>query len=305
MNALPETFVRTVGSVHGDQGTRWLSELPDLLRECERRYELRLLPPYELSYNYVAPAVRADGLPCVLKLGVPSDPERAREPAALRLFGGRGAVRALAADDERGVLLLERLLPGRTLHSVAQDDEAVRIAADLVRRLRTPAPAGDAAAAFPTSAQWARGFERLRARFGGGTGPLPEPLVARAEALFARLHAEPDGPALLLHGDLHHGNILSAEREPWLAVDPKGVIGEAAYEVVPFLLNNLPEEDEDAMIRLIRRRVAGFAEALGLSSSRIADWLFAHTVLSAWWCVEDGVDGAEGQIRIAARLEND
>ncbi|MCC3377111.1 aminoglycoside phosphotransferase family protein [Cohnella sp. REN36] len=305
MNALPETFVRTIKGVHGDVGAKWLDELPALLRECERRYELRLLPPFELSFNYVAPAVRADGLPCVLKLGVPADPERAREPAALRLFAGRGAVRVLDADDERGILLLERLLPGRTLHHVAPDEEAVRIAAGLLRRLRTLAPVGEAAAAFPTTADWARGLERLRARFGDGTGPLPERLVARAEAEFARLHAAPDGPLLLLHGDLHHGNILSGQREPWLAVDPKGVVGESAFGVVQFLLNNLPENDDEAAVRLIRRRIAQFAEELGLRASRIAAWTFAHMVLSAWWCIEDDTDGADGTIRLAALLEND
>ena len=88
--------------------------------------------------------------------------------------------------------------------------------------------------------EWMRGLERLRSAFDGGTGPFPAPLVERAEAHLGN----PSGQNLVLHGDLHHYNILSAEREPWLAIDPKGIVGEPEYEAAAFLRNNLLDRPE-------------------------------------------------------------
>lgn len=301
MERLPVAFQETVRSVHGANGERWLAGFDSLLLYCERRWDLAIRGAYPLSYNFVAPAEGPDGARYVLKLGVPEDPERPREEEALRLYDGRAAVRLVDAEPERGILLLERCSPGRTLHTVADDGEATRIAAATIRRLRTPAPP-DGGVRFPTTRDWALGLRKLRVRFGGGTGPLSERLVRKAEAGFERLHDTAVAPLLLLHGDLHHGNILSAEREPWLAIDPKGVIGEEACETVPFLLNNLPD-DSAASARLIEERAAVFARELELDAGRILAWTFCRCVLSAWWCVEDGVSGAERLIRIADELE--
>ena len=289
--ALPERFVQTVRATWGEWGAQWLAALPNLLTDCARRWSLTLAPPFpNLTFHYVAPAVRADGTEAVLKAGVPNKELRS-EAAALRVFDGRGSVRLLDSDPDAGLLLLERLRPGAVLTDLADeanDDEATKIAASVIRGLWRPAPPG---CDFPTVAEWGRGFVRLRARFGGGTGPLPTAQVEEAEALFAELLASSASP-VLLHGDLHHDNILSAQRQPWLAIDPKGVVGEPAYEVGALLRNLWPDRHTyQNPGRLLERRLHRLAEELALDPARVRDWAVAQAVLSAVWSVEDNDAG--------------
>ena len=272
-------------ALYGLDGAAWLERLPALLADYERRWSLTILPPFaNLSYNYVAPAIRADGSEAVIKLGFPSR-ELPAEIAALRYYDGRGIVRLLEADPDQGAQLLERLRPGTLLVSLDDDEQATAIAAQVMRKLWRPAPP---APVFPTVARWAEGMGRLRACFGGATGPFPRTLVEQAESLFAELLGSMAAP-VLLHGDLHHENILAAQREPWLALDPKGVIGEPAYEVGALLRNPLPR----LLVmpqpgRVQARRVDQLAEALGFDRERIRGWGLAQAVLSAWWSYEDG-----------------
>src|SRR5262245_53753974 len=126
---IPERFTRTMIEMHGAAGQAWLNELPARVADYERRWAIQVAPPFaNLSYNYVAPAVRSDGAQLILKLGMPH-PELSSEIAALRLYGGRGSVRLIEAEPERGALLIERLLPGDMLLDLTDDDEATRIAA--------------------------------------------------------------------------------------------------------------------------------------------------------------------------------
>ena len=142
----------------------------------------------------------------------------------------------------------------------------------------------------------------MRGRFGGSSGPLPEILVARAEGLFSELLASAGEPTLL-HSDLHHINILSARREPWLAIDPKGVLGERAYELGAFLYNLLPEFPRRRDLRkILARRIDILCERLELDRQRVVGYGLAQAVLSACWDVEDGVPGWERTIRVAEVL---
>ncbi len=282
--AATEDFAQRIRQVHGAAGAEWLRQLPALVRHHERLWSITVGQPLTtLSYNYVAPGVRADGSEVVLKLGVPN-PELLTEIQALRLFDGRGAVRLLEADGERGAMLLERLLPGTPLVSLADDRKATTVAAQVMRRLWRPVPPDHS---FPTVVRWAAGLGRLRRRFDGGTGPFPRALVERAERLFEELIGSMD-EAVLLHGDLHHENILSARRQPWLAVDPKGVVGEPAYEVGALLRNPFPELLSFPRLgHVLARRADQLADALGFDRQRLIGWALAQAVLAAWWDYED------------------
>jgi streptomycin 6-kinase len=214
----------------------------------------------------------------------------------------------LEADPDQGLLLLERLRPGTPLVTLADDEQATAIAAGVMRRLWRPVPTEHP---FPTVADWAAGLGRLRARFGGGTGPLPPRLVEMAERLFAELLASsaaprsprPEGVEVLLHGDLHHWNILAAEREPWLALDPKGLVGEPAYEVGALLRNPMPQILAVPQPgRVLARRADQLAAELGFDRQRLLGWAVAQTVLSAWWTVEDHGHGWEPEIACAELL---
>jgi streptomycin 6-kinase len=294
--SLPDDFVRNVrGAFAG--GAAWLERLPDLLSFCREHWGLTLGPPFApLSYNYVAPAALPGGETAVLKLGAPNDELRA-EIAALRLYDGRAICRLLDADAERGILLLERVQPGRMLTTVADDAAATRQAAAVMRRLWRPLPAVHP---FPTVADWGRGFARLRAEFAGGAGPFPPRLAAMAETLFADLLASSAEP-VLLHGDLHHYNILAGEREAWLAIDPKGVAGEPAYEVGALIRNPLDVETWPDLEPIMARRFDILAEVLEMDRGRLLRWSLAQEVLSAWWSYEDTGD-APGEMRLATLL---
>lgn len=290
-------LVRNVTDINGTAGEAWLARLPQLLAECAERWSLTLGAPYErLSYNFVNRVVRSDGSPAVLKVGIP-DKERISEIAALDAFEGEGMVLLFEADPEVGASVIERLEPGEPLNHLTEagdDDAATRIAAALMRVFWRPAPDGP----FPTVGDWASGLMRLRERFGGGTGPLPPDLVASAETAFADLSAA--GPPMLLHGDLHHGNILSARREPWIAIDPKGLVGAPGYDAGNFLRSNL-ETLPDPKAALIRR-IDILCGELDMEREDLRRWSLAQAVLSAWWTIEDHGDGWQETIEVARVL---
>ncbi len=274
---LPPDFVRTQQALYGERGTAWLENLPRVLAICEQRWSLTVQAPVaNLSYHFVAPAVRSDGSSIMLKLGVPNE-EINNEIDALRQYDGRGICRLIASDAEQGILVLERLQPGVMLSTVADDEAATRIAANVMRQLWRPVPADHN---FPRVANWAKGLEGLRAKFDGGTGPFSSKLVEQAETLYRELLTSAAEP-VLLHGDLHHFNILTAEREPWLTIDPKGVVGEPAYEIGALLRNPTPELVQDRRVQA--RRVDLLASELGVDRQRILGWGVAQAVLCAWW----------------------
>jgi streptomycin 6-kinase len=280
MNVDPSGCARKVVDVHGAIGVAWLNRLPSIIADCAKCWSLTVLPPFEnLSYNYVAPAIRENGTHVVLKAGVPH-PELLREIEALRYFNGEGVVRLLDAAPDEGVLLLERLEPGTPLSSLDDDEEATRIAAHVMRSLWKPAPSGHS---FANLADWAADLKKMRAYFDGGCGPFPSDLVDKAERLFDQLLGSTT-EQVLIHGDFHHGNILKSEREPWLALDPKGVVGEPLYDVVYFSRQLLEETQPK---RVLVRRLNQLAEELGFDRARIVSWGLAQSVLTGWWSFED------------------
>jgi streptomycin 6-kinase len=182
------------------------------------------------------------------------------------------------------------------LLNVKEDPCAAQAAANLVKKLWRPPPKNHP---FPTIENWGQGFQRLRKNFQGGTGPFPKKLVEKAEALFCDLLSSSSEP-ILLHGDLHHRNILKAQREPWLAIDPKGVVGEPAYEIGAYLRNPFPEIlQEDDIQYLTAQRLEIFADMLPLDPSRIMSWGFSQVVLAAWWSYEEYSPAWEKWISIA------
>jgi streptomycin 6-kinase len=284
---VPEWFAQRVAQVWGEPGQRWVDRLPGLVEHCARRWSLTVRPPYPLSYTYVAPVTRADGSPAVLKLGVPGTYELATGAEALRLAAGDGMAALLDADLEAGALLLERVEPGSPLAALAAEDDeaATAVLLDVMRRIHRPVPDRQG---FPTVAAWGTAFGELRERHAGGTGPLPPELVDRAERTYTELVAS-SAPAVLLHGDLHHDNVLSSSRAGWLAVDPKGLLGEPAFDVGALLHNPWPDLLRwPDPARLLGRRVHQLAEGLGVDRERVRGWGFAFAVLSAVWFDEDG-----------------
>lgn len=209
----------------------------------------------------------------------PGDEWRSGE--VLHAFEGNGVVRVLDYVD--GAVLLERLKPGNSLVSMVDnggDDRATAILADVMGRMSPRAPASAAS----TVQEWARGFERHTA---GGDGQIPKPLLEAAHHVYSRLCASQSRPRLL-HGDLHHYNVLLDSERGWLAIDPKGVIGEPEYELGAALRNPYERPDLFTEPAAITRRADRFGRELHLDVGRILAWAFAQAVLAAIWAVEDG-----------------
>ncbi|HEX8105226.1 MAG TPA: aminoglycoside phosphotransferase family protein, partial [Solirubrobacteraceae bacterium] len=150
-------------------------------------------------------------------------------------------------------------------------DEATAILAGVMARLWRPPPPGAAPAGYAGDLDAAR-----------PTGPLSEALLARARATLAEL-LRTAGTPRLLHGDLHHHNVLSAGRGRWAAIDPKGVVGDPGSDVTPLLHNPVGLPDPGA---LAERRVARLAAELGMDRDRLRAWGFVGAVLSEVWTVE-------------------
>jgi streptomycin 6-kinase len=234
---------------------------------------------FEAGSSILIP-VRTAAAPAFLKLFRIED-ER-KSPEVLAHYAGHGSVRAIAHDE--GAVLLERAMPGTPLSALVRDgrdDEATGILCEVARKLHAkPSPAGT-----PRLADWADAFARYRRRQPHAL--LPSALLSEAEREFFEL-CRSQGPSVLLHGDLHHDNILFDEARGWLAIDPKGVAGEREFEPAMALKN--PEGCEAFFCRpdIMLRRIDAMSDLLNLDRSRVLRWNFAQAMLSTLWMVEDG-----------------
>ncbi len=299
MAAVADEFSGRIIRLHGSFGEDWLASLPRLTEHYAQRWSLQTKPPQSaLTYNYIVPASGPDGAPLILKLGLPN-PELTSEIESLKIFNGRAAVRLINSDPAGGALLLERALPGEALIEHTDDLEASRIACAVMTRLWKPVPQG---CTLPTIADWARGFERLKDWLGGETGPFPPGMVDQAEGVYFDLLRSMDEP-VVLHGDLHHWNILSSARDGWLAIDPKGLVGEREYEIGAWMRNPFPGLlSWSRPVQRLQQRLDLISDELDLDRTRLKRWSFAQAVLSAWWSIEDREPHWDQSIAVASLL---
>ena len=221
-----------------------------------------------------------NGTPVLLKI-VREQGDEWQSGAVLKAFGGDGAVRVF--EESEGAMLVERAVPGTALIEMAlagHDDEATEILSGVMGRLWDP----QRTAPSVTIQDWGAAFDRYLA---SGDDRLNRELVSKARSTFHEL-ARTQATPILLHGDLHHYNVLLDDKRGWLVIDPKGVIGEREYEIGAVLRNPMEDFAEFAQPGVIARRVRTFETALGLNADRILRWSFAQGVLSAIWLLEDG-----------------
>ncbi|HZN19555.1 MAG TPA: aminoglycoside phosphotransferase family protein [Micromonosporaceae bacterium] len=295
---VPPALASNVVETWADEGARWLARLPALVADVARDWQLTLGAPYLLSFHWVAPATRADGSPAVLKLGVPAG-HLAHEAQALRAYGGHGAVRLLADDLDRGALLLERAEPGGPAAAlVPRDDEAATAALIGVgRRLHRAVPDG---CTLPDLRKESESFRAHLRRF-PGDDPLPRHLVEHAGQLFDELCASAP-EHLLLHGDLHHDNVLRAGREPWLAIDPHGVVGDPGYDCGAMLYNPQPWRREEDLLALVPTRIEQLADGFAIPVDRVVAWGFVMGVLSEVWTAQGSGTPGSRALDVATML---
>lgn len=248
------------------QRTAWLERLPDTLRELQRRWSLTLEAPFgsdDVSCSYVAPALRADGTRTVLKIGMPHM-EGEHEIDGLRFWNGNPTVRLLAADDDRNAMLLERCDSGATLRLLPECEQDIVMAGLLHRLWRSPSRPHRFRPLAALTAYW-RHETLAQAEQWADSG-----LVREGLRLFEQLPRNAP-KQMLLATDLHAGNVLRSEREPWLVIDPKPFVGDPAYDATQHLLN-CPQRLRSDPDRTIRR----FADLLGVEHERVRLWTFAR-----------------------------
>ncbi len=271
-------FHSNILNIYGEKGKAWLNELPELVAAISSKHGLRDLKEVtNLTYNYVLLGFQGDN-PIILKASLDSD-GLAREAFALKCFTGYGAVKVLVEDN--GMLILERAIPGISLKSYFpnQEHESVEIACGVMKKLhQANIPTTHN---FPHIKDWLAALDK--------DCLIPDGYLQKARKLRGEL-LQTSKPDVLLHGDLHHDNILQ-NGDDWLVIDPKGVIGEPAYEVAAFIRNPIPEllNHIDAP-HIIHNRVSRFATILELPSQRILDWCFVQALLAWVWALEDGCD---------------
>jgi streptomycin 6-kinase len=267
-------------------GADWLDRLPLLLSECAEEWKLRLGAPFEpATISLVVPATLPDGSAAVLKIGFP-EPESAGEPDALAAWDGRGAVKLLARDEARSALLVERCMPGTQLWAEPDEERANEIAACVLRRIWR-APGADHSFRLLTdiAAEWEESISAAWDRLGH---PFERPLLDRAlDALRDLRSSQPE--VVILHQDFHGGNLLAAEREPWLAIDPKPLVGERAFDAASLLRDRRAELARDPHpVRTVTRRLDLLSDALELDRERMRGWGIVHAL--AWGLGESGLE---------------
>ncbi|HYH29342.1 MAG TPA: aminoglycoside phosphotransferase family protein [Pseudonocardia sp.] len=270
---VPALLARAVAEEGDPERTEWLGRLPGIVEGLAGRWSLAVGAPFQPGgqVSWVAPARDAAGRELVLKVGWTHDEGR-DEAAGLRTWCGRGAVQVfeVGVEGPTTALLLERCLPGGTLKGAHAEPDQDEVVAGLLRRLWREPPSGhDFRPLAQMCDRWADGFE---ADLDAEPGALDPGLARAGVELFRGLSRE-DVPQRLLATDLHADNVLAAQREPWLVIDPKPYVGDPAYDVLQHMLN-CPERLQTAP-RELARRMAGLA---GLDAERVQTWLFARAV---------------------------
>ena len=230
----------------------------------------------ETESSFLAFGTRADA-PVVLKISKRAGDEW-HSGDILRAFAGEGTVRVLQSTG--GAVMLERLVPATELVELVRsgnDEEATKVLADVIARMaHHEAPPG-----CPTVADWGRGFDH------GPFDQISSNLFQDAHKLYKDLESS-QGPTMLLHGDLHHYNVLFDSGRGWVAIDPKGVVGELEYELGAMIRNPVESPELYISSEVAERRLRVLTTALDLNYRRALQWSFVQAVLSAIWDIEDG-----------------
>lgn len=253
------------GANESAAGRAWVAGLPQVIADLARRWSLGLDEPLQHDgfTAAVIPATTAAGHQAVLKLGLPHMEAR-DEAAGLAFWDGDPTVRLLAYDEASGALLLERCVPGRPLGERPAEERDATLAG-LIRRLWREPRAGHG---FRPLAQmlshWRDGILAAEERWPDAT-LVREGLAALEELM------RPRAGDVLLGTDVHAGNVLAADRSPWLVIDVKPFVGDRAYDATQHLFNERERLASDP-VRLVRR----WASLLDLSQERVRAWAFAR-----------------------------
>ena len=279
---LPHDLKIHVVEVLGDAGVIWLDGLPDVIRQIENEWSVKVDEPFAAGeFNFVAPAMSSLYGDVVIKIAPPfPDGEFFSEIAYLKHQDGRGCVLVLAEDRVLRAMMLERAVPGRNLVEEFAEREADSIAPAIACLRRIDCDSPDAANDVIYLDRWFDGLKRYK-----GTD-FPHSYAEAALGLYETLSAASE--LRYIHGDFHLGNVVTAQREPYLAIDPKGIVGYLGYDIAVFLNNYYRWQESRADVRAqLERAVGHFADAFRMTRAEVEGWCYAVAVLGAWWTFDE------------------
>ncbi|MFD5449509.1 aminoglycoside phosphotransferase family protein [Streptomyces sp. NPDC003470] len=281
---VPRSLAVSYARGFGEEGRAWIAGLPALATEFLERWELKrdgAVGAGEASL--VLPVLRKHGTRAVLKLQMPRE-ETTAALIGLRTWNGAGIVRLLDHDPDSSTMLLERLNAARTLASIEDDDVAMGILAALQARLvHVPAPPG-----LRTLGDIATEMlEKVPQAVAALADPADRQLLRGWASAVSELVGEPGDR--MLHWDLHYDNVLAAQREPWLAIDPEPLAGDPGFDLWPALSSRWEDVvTKNGALRVVRRRFDLLTEVLDLDPARATGWTLGRLLQNSLWDIADG-----------------
>ncbi len=286
-------FENNIASAFGAKGRKWLADLPALIAKLADDWSLKEITPVEnMTFNYVATAITKSNQSVVLKMSC-DEKNLANEVQALECFAGNGAIQVISYHTVYHALLLQQAVPGVTLKSLypAQVEYVMDCYIATMKKLHSTQLAKNN---FRHIRDWLVALDHL------SENVCSSQLIHHARTLKNKLLSSLSRE-VFLHGDLHHDNILQ-HGDQWLAIDPKGVIGELEFEIAAFDFMYIDELASSSDVKyLVGARINVLAQKAQLSSQRIKDWMFVRLLLMAAWRVEDG-GNPESAIKLAAAI---
>ncbi|MFJ8587285.1 aminoglycoside phosphotransferase family protein [Streptomyces sp. NPDC093595] len=296
---VPRSLAVSYARGFGEEGRAWIAGLPALAAHFLDRWELKRDGVARAGESsLVLPVLRRHGTRAVLRLQMPRE-ETAAALIGLRTWNGEGMVRLLDHDPASSTMLLERLDSTRTLASVEDDDVAMGILAELHARLvRVPAPPGLRGLGDIATEM----LEQVPQAVAALADPADRQLLRGWASAVSELAGEPGDR--ILHWDLHYGNVLAAQREPWLAIDPEPLAGDPGFDLWPALDSRWDDVvAQGGALRVVRRRFDLLTEVLGLDRARATGWTLGRLLQNALWDIDDGATAlASSSVAIAESL---
>jgi streptomycin 6-kinase len=281
-----QTLEKNVINLWGKKGKEWLKNLPTIIDELSEHWQLSGIKPVQnMSWNYVGLALKNRDVPVALKLSCDKQLMQ-DEYKALKHFDGHGSIKVLDLNLEKNALLLERAIPGDLL----KDDHPAKIAdtmaiyASVVNQLASrPLPKEHS---YKHASDWLKAIDRI------SDERVEKRYIQKAQEIRSFLLNSTERE-YLCHGDLHLENIIKHE-DTWLAIDPKGIIGEMAFEAAACdLISEEERKDTETIGKKISERVALLSNALDLDYDRLLYWIFLRVIISVKWFVEDNGDPSD------------
>lgn len=284
---------KNVINLWGEPGKDWLERIPEIISVLSGYWRLSEISPVNnMNYNYVARAKNDREIPVVLKFSYDGALIE-DEYRALMHFNGEGAVKVLDRNLDLNALLLEQAIPGESLKSnkIKNLEETIKVYTEIVVHLSSTERA---LSGFTHVKKWCDAIDRIH------DNRIEAKFIDKAKLIRVFLLGSLENE-YLCHGDLHLENIIS-HQNTWISIDPKGVVGEIAFEVAAFDLIEKSEWSEPELIEdKVNFRVHFLSDALKINRARLLKWIFLRVIISAQWFIEDNGDPDE-MLRLASVL---